>query len=48
MRSLAEKLSEGTAPKGEPYPSKIPVGTQNPLITKMGSAMIVYDPENIN
>ncbi len=48
MRTLAEKLSEGTAPKGEPYPIKTPVGSQNPMITTLGSAMIVYDPENIN
>lgn len=48
MRQLAEQLSAGTAPEGKPYPVKVPVGTQNPMITTLGSASIVYDPENIN
>jgi len=48
MRQLAEELSKGIAPEGQPYPIKLPVGTQNPMITTKGEANIVYDPENIN
>ena len=48
MRQLAEELSKGTAPEGEPYPIKVGIGTQNPMITTKGGASIVYDPEKIN
>lgn len=48
MRQLAEELSKGTAPEGKPYPTKVGIGTQNPMITTKGSASIVYDPEKIN
>ena len=48
MRQLAEELSKGNAPKGEPYPIKVGIGTQNPMITTKGGASIVYDPEKIN
>jgi glyoxylase-like metal-dependent hydrolase (beta-lactamase superfamily II) len=48
MRQLAEELSKGAAPEGKPYPVKVGIGTQNPMITTKGSASIVYDPEKIN
>lgn len=48
MRQLAEELSKGTAPEGKPYPTKVGIGTQNPMITTKGSVSIVYDPEKIN
>jgi glyoxylase-like metal-dependent hydrolase (beta-lactamase superfamily II) len=48
MRQLAEELSKGTAPKGEPYSTKVGIGTQNPMIVTKGGASIVYDPEKIN
>lgn len=48
MRQLAEELSKGTAPEGKPYPTKVSIGTQNPMITTKGSVSIVYDPEKIN
>jgi len=48
MRQLAEELSKGTAPEGKPYPTKVSIGTQTPMITTKGSASIVYDPEKIN
>jgi glyoxylase-like metal-dependent hydrolase (beta-lactamase superfamily II) len=48
MRQLAEELSEGTAPEGKPYPTKVSIGTQNPMITTKGSVSIVYDPDHIN
>lgn len=48
MRQLAEELSKGTAPEGKPYPVKVSIGTQNPVITTKGTASIVYDPDHIN
>jgi hypothetical protein len=48
MRQLAEELSKGTAPEGKPYPTKVSIGTQTPMITTKGSASIVYDPAKIN
>ncbi|RKD88186.1 MBL fold metallo-hydrolase [Mangrovibacterium diazotrophicum] len=48
MRQLAEQLTAGTAPEGKDYPYKVSIGPDNPMITTLGSASIVYDPENIN
>lgn len=48
MRQLAEELSKGKAPEGKPYPTKVGIGTQNPMITTKGSASIVFNPEEIN
>ncbi len=48
MRMLAEALVNGTAPKGEEYNVKIPIGAENPMIVTLGQASIVYDPEHIN
>lgn len=48
MRQLAEELSKGTAPEGKPYPTKVSIGTQTPMIITKGNASIVYDPEKIN
>jgi glyoxylase-like metal-dependent hydrolase (beta-lactamase superfamily II) len=48
MRQLAEQLSSGTAPEGNPYPLVIPGAAQKPMIVTNGSASIVYDPEHIN
>ena len=48
MRQLAEELSKGSAPEGKPYPTKVSIGTQTPMITTKGNASIVYDPEKIN
>ncbi len=44
MRKLAEELDKGTAPEGKPYPIKVWIGGDNPMITTLGSASIVYDP----
>lgn len=44
MRQLAEKLNNGTAPEGKPYEIKVWIGGDNPMITTLGSASIVYDP----
>jgi len=48
MRQLAEELSKGTAQEGKPYPIKVSIGTQTPMITTKGNASIVYNPEKIN
>jgi len=47
MRPLAEQLYKCTAPKGEEYPIKVSIGGNNPMITTLGSASIVYEPEFI-
>lgn len=47
MRQLAEQLDNGTAPEGQDYPVKISIGGNHPMITTLGSASIVYDPEFI-
>ncbi len=44
MRLLAEELDMGTAPEGKPYPIKASIGGDNPMITTLGTASIVYDP----
>lgn len=47
MRELAEALDNGTAPKAEPYPTKLPTGTQTPMIVTKGQASIVFDPDRL-
>lgn len=48
MRQLAEALIKGTAPEGKPYPTKVSIGCDNPMITSLEDASIVYDPAHIN
>lgn len=48
MRNLAESLSKGTAPEAKPYPVKVSIGCENPMITTNGIASIVFDPQKIN
>jgi len=48
MEKLADAIDDGTEPEPEPYPIKIPeIGTDNPMITTMEEASIVYDPNYI-
>lgn len=47
MRTLAEQLVNGTAPKAEPHPQKVSIGSQNPMMVTLGGATIVFDPEHI-
>jgi hydroxyacylglutathione hydrolase len=47
MRELAEELWNGTAPEAKPYPTKLSVGTQNPMIVTKGQVSIVFDPEKL-
>lgn len=47
MRTLAEQLVNGTAPKAEPHPQKVSIGSDHPMMVTLGGATIVYDPEHI-
>jgi len=47
MRTLAEALVKGTAPEAKPHPQKVSIGSENPMMTTLGGATIVYDPEHI-
>lgn len=47
MRTLAESLDKGTAQDAKPYPTKVPIGCDNPMIASFGQASIVYDPDHI-
>lgn len=47
MRTLAEQLVNGTAPKAEPHPQKVSIGSQNPMMVTLGGATIVFDPQHI-
>jgi hydroxyacylglutathione hydrolase len=47
MRLLAESLENGTNIEGKPYPIKVPIGPENPMMVTLGSANIVYDPDHI-
>lgn len=47
MRTLAEQLVNGTAPKAVPHPQKVSIGSANPLMVTLGGATIVFDQEHI-
>ena len=47
MRTLAEALVNGTAPKATPHPQKVSIGSENPMMVTLGEATIVFDPEHI-
>jgi len=47
MRTLAEELVNGTAPKATPHPQKVSIGSENPMMVTLGEATIVFDPEHI-
>jgi hydroxyacylglutathione hydrolase len=47
MRELAEELEKGTVQDAKPYPTKLSIGTQNPMIVTKGQASIVFDPEKL-
>lgn len=48
MRTLAQQLVNGTAPKAEPHPQKVSIGSDHPMMVTLGGATIVFDPEHIN
>lgn len=47
MRKLAEALDNGTAPDAEPYPIKVDIGCENPMVVTDGEVSIVFDPGHI-
>ena len=47
MRTLAEELVNGTAPKATPHPQKVSIGSENPMMVTLGEATIVFDSEHI-
>jgi len=47
MRTLAEALVNGTAPKATPHTQKVSIGSDNPMMVTLGEATIVFDPEHI-
>jgi glyoxylase-like metal-dependent hydrolase (beta-lactamase superfamily II) len=47
MRTLAEQLVNGTAPKAEPHPQKVSIGSDHPMMVTLGGATIVFDPGHI-
>lgn len=49
MYKLALMIDNGTQPTPEPHPNKIPgIGAKKPMMSTLGQATIVYDPEHIN
>jgi hydroxyacylglutathione hydrolase len=47
MKKLAESIDNGTAKNTEPYPIKVSIGCDNPMIASDGKVGIVYDPEHV-
>lgn len=47
MRELAGSLDNGTVTGAKPYPVKVSIGGDNPMIVTKGQAGIVYDQEHI-
>jgi hydroxyacylglutathione hydrolase len=47
MRTLAEALVNGTAPKATPHPQKVSIGSEHPMMVTQGDATIVFDQEHI-
>ncbi len=47
MSALAKSLEKGRNSKAEPYPIKVSIGPENPMIITLDSIAIVYDPERI-
>lgn len=47
MRNLALTIENGTVKNTEPFPRKVSIGCDNPMIATEGKVAIVYDPEHI-
>lgn len=48
MNKLAIMIDKGTQPYPQPHPNKIPgIGAKSPMMSTLGQATIVYDPEHI-
>ena len=44
MRTLAQALVNGTAPKATPHPQKVSIASNNPMMVTQGESTIVFDP----
>lgn len=47
MRQIAGSLISGDLSKAQPYPVKVPIGCDNPMLLTEGSAGIVFDPDHL-
>ncbi len=48
MYNLAIMIDKGIQPNPQPHPSRIPgIGAKNPMMSTLGQATIVYDPDHI-
>lgn len=47
MRTLAEALVNGTAPRATPHLQKVSIACDHPMMVTQGEATIVFDPEHI-
>ena len=47
MRTLAESLLNGTAPKATPHTQQASIAGKNPMMVTKGEANIVFDPEHL-
>lgn len=48
MEKLAILIDQGKQPTPQPHPNRIPgMGAKNPMMSTLGQATIVYDPENL-
>ncbi|MCB8994977.1 MAG: MBL fold metallo-hydrolase [Bacteroidales bacterium] len=47
MKNIASALINGNESNIEPYPVKVSIGCDNPMIATEGKAAIVFDPEHI-
>lgn len=47
MKNLATSIDNGNPKNVEPYPLKVSIGCDNPMIASEGKVAIVFDPEHI-
>jgi glyoxylase-like metal-dependent hydrolase (beta-lactamase superfamily II) len=47
MKRIAVSIDNGTVKNAEPFPRKVSIGCDNPMIATEGKVAIVYDPEHI-
>lgn len=48
MLQLAVAIDKGNAPDPTPYPNRVSIGGDHPMIATIGEASIVYDPDFVN
>jgi hydroxyacylglutathione hydrolase len=47
MKRIAVSIDNGTVKNAEPFPRKVSIGCDNPMIATEGKVAIVYDPEHV-